>query len=348
MGILQDNRIIAASASVGIIAGYYIYKRYQDHKYWNGEFVPVGVVKDLYIYPIKSCKGLAVDWIDCTATGPQHGENKDRNFLVVDEKLDHLFLTGRQYPKLVLLECNVENNILTVKIPDGRSVSVDLAEVIKRNDVRRGILHRKLTQDGLDCGDEVGQLISEFFETTETRNIRLLYYVNELETERDVDTDSSMWNNPVPQLRDTPNYHDYASFMLCTDSSVNELSGRISQLDDDKCNIDIRNFRPSINVSGTIPFDEDRWLHVRIGEVEFTCYRPCDRCVMTVIDPDKGEMNKNLQPLKLLRTYRLAPKGKMLERYKQAPIFGVFMAIKKEGRIKVGDQVMVTYKPTPY
>ena len=60
MGVLQDNRILVASAAVGIIAGCYIYKRYQDHKYWNGEFVPVGVVKDLYIYPIKSCKGLAV------------------------------------------------------------------------------------------------------------------------------------------------------------------------------------------------------------------------------------------------------------------------------------------------
>ena len=77
--------------------------------------------------------------MDCTATGPQRGENKDRNFLVVDEKTNHLFLTGRQYPKLVLLECSVENNILTVKIPDGRSVAVDLTEVVKKNDIRRGM-----------------------------------------------------------------------------------------------------------------------------------------------------------------------------------------------------------------
>ena len=80
-----------------------------------------------------------VDWLDCTPTGSQYGENKDRNFLVVDEKVNHLFLTGRQYPKLLLIEYSVENNILTVKIPDGRSVSVDLGEVIKKNDVRRGM-----------------------------------------------------------------------------------------------------------------------------------------------------------------------------------------------------------------
>ena len=61
MGVLQENRIIVASAAVGILAGCYIYKRYRDnYNYWNSEFVSVGVVKDLYVYPIKSCKGLAV------------------------------------------------------------------------------------------------------------------------------------------------------------------------------------------------------------------------------------------------------------------------------------------------
>ena len=107
---------------------------------------------------------------------------------------------------------------MTVKIPDGRSVSVDLTEVVKKNDIRRGMwvplslyllfciiysLHDKLTQDGLDCGDEVGQLISEFIETTDKRNIRLLYYVEGLPTERDQSSDSSFWLNPVPLLQDT-------------------------------------------------------------------------------------------------------------------------------------------------
>ncbi|KAE9554682.1 hypothetical protein FO519_002092 [Halicephalobus sp. NKZ332] len=342
MGVLQDGRIIAASAAVGILAGCYVYKRYRDNqKYWNSEFVPAGVVKELYVHPIKSGKALNIGWIDCTKNGAKYNENKDRNFLIVDEKANHLFLTARQYPKLVLVESHVENNTLTVKIPDGRSVSVDLAEVIKKNDVRRGILHAKLTQDGLDCGDEVGELISEFIETTDKRKIRLLYYVKGLDTERDCDTDPSYWLNPVPLLHDTPAFQDLASYMLCTDASVDELNGRLSELDDDKCTVSVRNFRPNINVSGTLPFDEDRWLHVRIGEVEFACFKPCTRCVLTTVDPDAGKMNKNMQPLKTLRTYRLAPKGKLLDNYKESPIFGVNLAVIKEGRIKVGDEVLM-------
>ena len=136
--------------------------------------------------------------------------------------------------------------------------------------------------------------------------------------------------------------------MLCTEASVEELNGRLSQLDDDKCTVSVRNFRPNINVSGKIPFDEDRWLHVRIGEVEFSCFKPCTRCVLTTVDPDEGKTNNNMQPLKLLRTYRLAPEGKLRELYKESPVFGVNMIAIKQGRIKVGDQVLVRYKPSPY
>ena len=67
-------------------------------------------------------------------------------------------------------------------------------------------LHDKLTQDGLDCGDEVGQFISEFLGTTDKRNIRLLYHVPGLPTERDYDTSPSFWLNPVPDLHDTASF----------------------------------------------------------------------------------------------------------------------------------------------
>ena len=136
--------------------------------------------------------------------------------------------------------------------------------------------------------------------------------------------------------------------MLCTEASADDLNEKLSKLGDDKCTVSIRNFRPNINVSGTLPFDEDRWLHVRVGEVEFACFKPCTRCVLTTVDPDEGKMNKGMQPLKLLRTYRLAPKGKLLDLYRESPIFGVNMIVLKEGRINVGDEVFVQYKPTPF
>lgn len=64
---------------------------------------------------------------------------EDRHFLIVDSKQDNLFLTARQYPKLVLLEARVDDTILTLKDPEGKSMKVDLRDVLKKDDVRRGV-----------------------------------------------------------------------------------------------------------------------------------------------------------------------------------------------------------------
>lgn len=42
--------------------------------------------------------------------------------------------------------------------------------------------------------------------------------------------------------------------------------------------VDDRCMRPNIIINNSIPFEEDRWLNIRIGDtVEFVCYRPCTR-----------------------------------------------------------------------
>lgn len=62
--------------------------------------------------------------------------------------------------------------------------------------------------------------------------------------------------------------------MACTTASVDDLN---KELKDEKAIISVRNFRPNILVSGVPAWDEDKWLHVRIGETEFVCYKPCTR-----------------------------------------------------------------------
>jgi hypothetical protein len=63
----------------------------------------------------------------------------------------------------------------------------------------------------------------------------------------------------------------------------------------------MENFRPTIAVSETLKFDEDRWLELRIGDAEFVCFQACSRCVLTTVDPDEGTLNSEMQPLKKLR-----------------------------------------------
>uniref|UniRef100_A0A914D088 MOSC domain-containing protein n=1 Tax=Acrobeloides nanus TaxID=290746 RepID=A0A914D088_9BILA len=248
---------------------------------------------------------------------------------------------------MVLIEADIKDDILTVSVPDRQSISVDLKKIVQNNQIRRAMLHDQLKTDGYDCGDEIGNLIAEFLGLQKKRNLRLLYFRDELYTERDLPSSPRYWHNPVPMITDKAAYQDLSAYMVCNQGSVDELNKWLSA-ENPPTSIEARNFRPTILVEGVQAWDEDRWLDVRIGEAEFVCYRPCTRCILTTVHLDDGEFDSNMQPLKKLRELRLAPEGKMRDRFQNNPIFGVNMALKKPGRIRVGDEVLIRYKPTPF
>ncbi|XP_073892912.1 mitochondrial amidoxime reducing component 2 isoform X2 [Macaca fascicularis] len=76
----------------------------------------VGTVAKLWIYPVKSCKGVPVSEAECTAMGLRSGNLRDRFWLVIKE--DGHMVTARQEPRLVLVSITYENNCLIFKAPD--------------------------------------------------------------------------------------------------------------------------------------------------------------------------------------------------------------------------------------
>lgn len=82
--------------------------------------------------------------MDCEERGGRQNENWDRYFLVVDAKHNHLFLTARVYPRMVLIECSVKGGVLTVRFPSTEEgegevvVRVEIKRVVERGDVRPG------------------------------------------------------------------------------------------------------------------------------------------------------------------------------------------------------------------
>lgn len=71
-------------------------------------------------------------------------------------------------------------------------------------------------------------------------------------------------------------YSDLCSFMLMTESSVADLKTRSSS----DVSVVPRQFRPNFLVSGTIPYEEDKWEWIKIGETAvFRNVKPCTRFV---------------------------------------------------------------------
>lgn len=110
--------------------------------------------------------------------------------------------------------------------------------------------------------------------------------------------------------------HDAAPILLLTDGSVAQLG------------YDRRRFRPNIYVEGAEGPVEQSWIgrRVRVGELVLAVAEPCERCVITTIDPDTIEVD--LEVLKRIR----AELGGML---------GVYCTIAEAGTVAVGDPVAV-------
>jgi uncharacterized protein len=95
--------------------------------------------------------------------------------------------------------------------------------------------------------------------------------------------------------------------------------------------IPMARFRPSLVVRGAPAWAEDGWRRVRVGDAVFRAVKGCDRCVMTVVDPDTAVTGK--EPLATLARHR---------RWDGVPWFAMNLIPDTPGmRITVGDDVEV-------
>lgn len=121
--------------------------------------------------------------------------------------------------------------------------------------------------------------------------------------------------------------------LTCCLASLADLNGYL------EIPVEMARFLPNIVARGTTPFEEDGWNVVRIGEVEFQAVGPCDRCVVTTLDPVSGQARGDSEPLATLAKRRRGIDGK--------PYFGQFLIPRNTGRIFVGDQIAVVSRKTP-
>ena len=97
-----------------------------------------GIVSKLYVYPIKSLNGLAVSKAKVEQHGLSFDDFMDRQFMIIDEKSN--FVTGRQYPKLSLIQVITRSNGFILKangmddfyldLPSSESSSKELVQTM--------------------------------------------------------------------------------------------------------------------------------------------------------------------------------------------------------------------------
>lgn len=304
---------------------------------------PVGVLSKIYIYPFKSGKYREVSSAECSSLGlrcPMPGgllTLRDRVFTVYTETKQTL-VTARMYPTLIFISTEpTDRDSFIFSHPDKEDIEVSVPKEKFNGDTVTFFKSEKV--QFVDCGDELARWVSELALKSNS-GLRVGYWPEQETWRRDA---LAVSPEEKPVFKNFTNlgtgaFTDLASYMLINQSSIDEMNERMEDKSD---NCEVLNFRPNFLVEGVPPNQEDKWEKIKIGEVEFTNFRPCTRCIFTTINYKTAEKNKNMEPLKTMRTYRTMSMLGESRIEPTTPVMGIFMSLDKAGTVKAGDTVYI-------
>lgn len=259
-------------------------------------------VSGLFAYPIKSCRGIALDEAEVVATGLAH----DRQWLVTDRH--GVFMTQRDWPVLARVQVSVGPDGLEL----GAAGMTSLAVPEPAADADRlSVVIWDDRCEAISAGSEAGEWFSALLGTS-CRLVRM-----PPSTVRQVDLG---YADPGDRV----GFADGFPFLLISQESLDELNRRLESP------VPMGRFRPNIVVEGCEPHAEDSWSRVRIGEVSLRVVKPCARCVITTTDQATGERGR--EPLRTLASYR---------RVGNQVLFGQNLIHDGLGTVRVGDPCVV-------
>ncbi len=260
-------------------------------------------VSQLYIYPIKSLGGIAVSSAELTDRGFKY----DRRWMLVDE--NNNFLTQREYPQMALLQIEMTSNGLTVSHKlNKQSITIPfIPETLQTITIKVWSFKGK--------AQLVSAAVDEWFSKMLSIQCKLVYMPDE--TKRRV--------NPYYAInKDVTSFSDGYPILMIGESSLKDLNDRLVKP------VPMDRFRPNIVFTGGHPFEEDTMAQFVINEINFYGVKLCARCVITTIDQNTAQKNK--EPLKTLATYR----KKNFNIY-----FGQNVIPGGPGKISIGDTITI-------
>jgi uncharacterized protein YcbX len=266
-------------------------------------------VSGLYIYPVKSLGGIALN----AATLTDRGFEYDRRWMLVDD--NNHFISQREVAAMALLKVSLHEQGLLIRNtgkPDAsflvpfQSANTETTMVTVWGDKCRGRL--------------VSTEANDWFSEQLGMSCKLVYMPDS--THRRVDS-------RYASNKEITSFSDGYPLLLIGQSSLDDLNSRL------QTPLPMNRFRPNIVFTGGDPFLEDKMKQFDINGVRFFGVKLCARCVITTIDQQTAEKAK--EPLKTLSTYR----SKNNNIY-----FGQNLLFHGSGTISIGDTITIHEQST--
>ncbi len=233
-------------------------------------------VTGLFVYPVKSTRGIARARVLLTSTGFEW----DRQWMIVNTK--GVFLSQRTHPQLARIVPEVTPSALVLKAPGLPALSVPLAAGGARTAV-------KVWDDacvGIDQGSEAREWVSRAVGET----VRLIRVAPDMGR---VANPAFAGATPAPL-----GFPDGYPVLVCNEASLEDLNERLPE------RIPMERFRPNIVLRGLPAWAEDRIDTLSLGPVTLRLVKPCTRCTIPSIDQQSGE--RSTDPTPALKQFRFS------------------------------------------
>lgn len=258
-------------------------------------------LSQINVFPVKSVGGIALS----TAWVEKQGLMFDRRFMIA--LADGSMVTARKYPQMVTVQSTLTQDGLIFTAQGKSTLRLRYADFKMQEapaQVWKDNFIAYTTTDEADdwFSDVLGQRVELLFSGEQSNRVR-------------------------EKLGHNVSFADGYPLLVISDASLQELNRRSPEMHS------MDQFRTNLVVTADEPFAEDSWKRIRIGEVEFEAVKPCERCILTTVDVEKGELRSSKEPLNTLSQFRANERGGVF--------FGQNLVAKNEGMIRAGDEVEV-------
>ena len=277
-------------------------------------------ITDLFIYPVKSLKGIALNESMTALRGLKY----DREWMVTTS--DYEFITQREIPLMSMIEVSIDPDALTLSSKNNTKFQVPL--LLSSTTVIKASVWGDIC-DAFDEGDDVSLWLTSVLGQYKGKSLRLVRF-------------ASQGLRPVPSqylegMEAQSAFSDQFPYLITSWESLEKLNKGLIKNGSQVAEMD--RFRPNIVVKGIDNLEKktSQNLLCQKSGYDFGLRKPCKRCKIITINQDDGKIDNPKEPLATLTSLRFSDEIK-------GAFFGqnAILLSNKNYILKVGDELSIS------
>jgi len=239
-------------------------------------------ITDLYIYPVKSLKGIALKEAHTGIRGFRY----DREWMITDSH--YHFISQREIESMATLEASINKDSLILH-SNTNQLSVPL-DSEKLNQVRATVWDDIC--DAYDEGDEASNWLTNELGEYKGSSLRLVRF-------------SAKGERSVPEqylngVKAQSAFSDQFPYLITSWESLSKLNQGLNEKKSKE--VSMNRFRPNIVVQGVDDLEKMTASDLSCDEAQYSfgLRKPCKRCKIVTINQDTGKIIEPKEPLATL------------------------------------------------